>query len=191
MDAFATYSDLGTRIKRTFTADEQPWITTLLKDASTYLRDDVIGAQVFPQATSTVRFWPDGGRVDLPNPPLISIGTVARAGVTLVEDEDYTRRENMLWFSSDEPVDITFTYGYLLAPEALKRWTMVLVSQVLLPLEQKLGLTAGGLSSVQIDDFKVAFADAGEATGITLTDRNIALIRSRFGSDSAVVVTTR
>jgi len=191
VDAFATYSDLGTRLRRTFTPDEQPWITTLLKDASTYLRDDVIGAQVFPQSSSTVRFWPDGGRVDLPNPPLISIDTVARDGVTLVDGEGYTRRDNLLWFGSDKPVDVTFTYGYALAPASLIRWTCVLVSQTLLPIEQKLGLTAGGLSSVQIDDFKIAFADAGDSTGTTLNDRNIALIRRQFGSSGSQVVTTR
>jgi len=44
---------------------------------------------------------------------------------------------------------------------------------------------------VQIDDFKIAFADAGDSTGTTLNDRNIALIRRQFGSSGAQVVTTR
>ena len=191
MDAFATYSDLEARLNRTFTAPEQPWITTLLGDASTYLRDDVLGLQVFPQSTSTVTFWPDGGRVDIPNPPLISIGLVVQGGVTLTDGVGYSRRDSTLMFSSDVPVDVTFTYGYATAPESLKRWACVLVSQALLPIEQGLGLTVGGLSSVAIDDFKIAFADAGEATGMALTDRNIALIRKQFGVSDTVVVTTR
>lgn len=191
MDAFALYTDLESRLNRTFTAPEQSWITTLLEDASTYLRDDVLGLQVFPQSTSTFTAYPDGGRVDIPNPPLISIGAVVRAGVTLVLDTDYTRRDSTLMFTSDDPVDITFTYGYAVAPESLKRWACVLVSQALIPLEQNLGLSVGGLSSIALDDFRVAFADAGELTGITLSDRNIALLRQQFGVASSHVVMTR
>lgn len=192
VDAFATVEDLELRLNRDFTAGaETDWITALLEDASTYLRDDVLGQQVFPQDTSTFRAWPDGGRVDIPQEPLISIDGVERDGVALVADSGYTRRDSTLWFTSDEPVDITFTYGFATAPESLKRWAMVLVSQVLIPLEQELGLTVGGLSSVAIDDFKAAFADAGEMTGITLSDRNIALLREQFGVKGSYVVTTR
>jgi len=189
--AFALYTDLELVLNRTFAVGERTWITELLENASTYLRDDVLGLQVYPQATATFTAWPDGGRVDIPNPPLISVGTITRNAVTLVEDSDFTRRDNILSFSSDEKVTITFTYGYAVAPESLKRWTCVLVSQVLVPLEQGLGLTVGGLSSVAIDDFKAAFADAGEMTGITLSDRNIALLREQFGARSSHVVTTR
>jgi hypothetical protein len=192
VDAFATVEDLELRLNRDFTAGaETEWITALLEDASTYLRDDVLGLQVFPQSTSTFRAWPDGGRVDMPQQPVISIDSVERDGVALVEDSDYTRRDSTLTFRTDLPVDITFTYGYETAPESLKRWTCVLVSRALTPLEAGLGLTVGGLSSVAIDDFKAAFADAGEMTGMTLSDRNIALIREQFGVGGSHVVTTR
>ena len=192
MDAFATYGDLELRLNRTFTTEERTWITALLEDASTYLRDDVIGQQVYPASTSTFTVWPDGGRVDIPQQPLISIDLVSDAdGVTLVEGTGYTRRDSTLIFRSDDPVTITFTYGYTLPPDSLKRWACVLVSQALFPLEQNLGLTVGGLSSVQIDDFRAAFADAGEMTGIALSDRNIALLREQFGTRTSYVVTTR
>lgn len=191
VDAFATYEDLGLLLNREFTADEQPWITALLESASTYLRDDVLGLQVYPQSTSTFRAWPDGGRVDIPQQPLISIDLVEDAGTPLILDTNYWQRDSTLTFRSDDPVDITFTYGYETAPESLKRWACVLVSQALIPLEQQLGLSVGGLSSVAIDDFKVAFADAGEMTGIALSDRNIELLREQFGVKSSYVVTTR
>lgn len=190
MDAFATYTDLEARLHREFSVDERPWITTLLEDASTYLRNDVLGLQVYPQSTSTVRLWPEGGRVDIPTQPLISIDAVERDGEAI----EYTQRENTIWvpiaFATpavttatrvEAPVDVTFTYGYETAPESLKRWTCVLVSQALLPIEANLGLTAGGLSSVQLDDFRAAFADAGEMSGIALSDRNIQLLRQQFG----------
>lgn len=190
MDAFATYTDLATRLNRTFTGSEQAWITSLLEDASAYLREDVLGMQVYPQATSTFTDWPDGGRLDLPQAPVISVGTVVQNGVTLTADEGYERRNNSLYFPTDDPVTVTFTYGYTVAPDSLKRWCMVLVSQALLTLEQGLGLTAGGLSSVAIDDFKAAWADAGASSGMTLNDRNIKLIRDQFGVRGSAVVTT-
>jgi hypothetical protein len=171
------------RLKRVFTVDEQAWITALLQDASTYLREDVIGAQVFPQSSATFQAWPDGGRVDLPAHPVVSVGSVTRAGLPIT----FERRDTAVYVDGSEPVEITFTYGHALAPAGLKRWTMVLVSQVLLPLELKLGLTAGGLSSVAIDDFKAAFADAGESTGISLSDRNVEMIRRQYSTGTHVV----
>jgi len=187
VDAFATWQEFGLRIQRTFVEGaESDWITSLLEDASTYLRDDVLGLQVFPQSQAMFTAWPDGGRVDMPQQPVISIDTVQRDGV----DVPYTRYDSTIYVDRDEPVDVTFTFGYATAPESLKRWTYVLVSQVLLPLEQQLGLNAGGLSSVAIDDFKAAWADAGEESGITLSDRNIGLIRQQFGVKSTYVVGT-
>lgn len=194
MDAFATFQDLGLLLNRTFTPDEQAWITALLEGASTYLRDDVIGQQVYPQTTSTFTAYPDGGRIDLPQSPVVTVVSVTSGGLAV----DYTRYDNTLdltlhaWSSlRTDPVDVTFTYGYATPPESLIRWACVLVSQTLIPLEAGLGLTVGGLSSVALDDFKAAFADAGDSTGTTLSDRNIKLIRDQFGVRNASVVGTR
>lgn len=172
---------------RVFTSDEEPWIQSLLEDASTYLRDDVLGLQVFPQSQATFTAWPDGGRVDMPQQPLISIDAVLSDGVPV----DYTQRDSSIYLDNNDPVDVTFTFGYAVAPDSLKRWNYVLVSQVLLTLEQQLGLTVGGLSSVQLDDFKAAWADAGQESGITLSDRNIRLLRQQFGVKSTYVVSSR
>jgi hypothetical protein len=176
-----------TLLKRTFTGDEQTWITALLEGASTYLRDDVLGLQVFPQSQSTFTVWPDCGRVDMPQEPVISVDAVTRDSVAIA----YTRRNSTIWVDGDDPIDVEFTYGFEAAPESLKRWACVLVSQALIPLEQGLGLSVGGLSSVALDDFKVAFADAGELTGVTLSDRNIKLLREQFGVRQSYVVTPR
>ena len=180
MDAFATVDDLAARLNRTFSVEEEAWITTLLEDASTYLREDVIGLQVFPQSSSTFTAWPDGaGEIQLPQQPVITVDAVEQDSEAI----EYTHRDGVIFVDTCEPVDITFTYGYELAPEGLKRWACVLVSQALVPLELNLGLTVGGLSSVAIDDFKAAFADGGEGTGMSLSDRNIALIRRQYGTD--------
>ena len=182
VDAFASYEDLGSRLRRTFTTDEVAWITTLLEDASTYLRDDVIGLQVFPQSEVTFSAWPSNGEVVLPQQPVISVASVEVGG----DPVDFEVRDGVVTVDTDDQVDITFTFGYEVAPESLRRWACVLVSQALVPLELNLGLTVGGLSSVALDDFKAAFADGGESTGMSLSDRNVALIRRQFRGEVEV-----
>lgn len=185
VDAFATYTDLGVRLNRTFTTGEQPWITQLLKDASTYLRG-VIGQQVYPQQQVTFTGYPSAGRVDLPQFPVISVDSVTRSAV----DIDYEYRPGYVLVDGDTACDIQFTFGVLTAPDELVRITCVLVSQALLTLEQNIGLTAGGLSSVALDDFKLAWADAGAQSGMVLTPHAEVAVREQFGGASSFVVET-
>lgn len=187
VDAFATYEDLGLLLNREFTTEEQPWITGLLESASTYLRSVADGNQIYPQDSATYTDYPDGGRCDLPQQPTISVDSVQRDSA----DIDYTYRPGYIMVDGDLPVDITFTYGYETPPAELTRLACVLVSAALLPLEQSLGLTAGGLSSVAIDDFKMAWADAGSASGMVLPPIQEAAVRRQYGKGDAGVVTTR
>lgn len=177
MDAFATYQDLEKLLNRTFTVPERTWVTELLESASAYLRG-VIGQQVYPQSTETFTAYPAAGSVDLPQLPVIEIVSVKRNEIEI----DYKFRETYLTVAGDSPVDIRFTFGLSVAPQILKNFACVLASQALTTLEMKVGLTAGGLSSVSIDDFRVSFADGGAQTGMQLTDRNISMLRERYGS---------
>lgn len=186
MDAFALYTDLENRLKRTFTVPaESDWITTLLQDASTYLRG-IIGQNVYPRTESEYTDYPTAGRIDLPQFPVIEITSVQRDNV----DVDYTYRPGYITVTGDDPVDITYTWGYATAPDELKRLTCVLVSGALLTLEQSIGLTAGGLSSVQLDDFKLAWADAGASSGMVLPDIQAAAVKAQFGKGGFTIVET-
>ena len=186
MQAFATYADLEARLNRTFTLGERAWVSTLLEDASTYLRDDVLGGQqVFPQASSTFTAYPDAGWIELPQHPVITVTAVTRGGVSI----PFTRRDESVRVDSSEACDVTFTYGYQSVPDTFVRWACVLVSQTLIPLELKLGLTLGGLSSVALDDFKVAFASGSESAGMELSQRNIDSLRARYGAQTFVTGT--
>ena len=186
MEAFATTTDLATRLNRTFTVDEQMWLTTLLEDASAYLRTEVIGQNVYPPATVTFDDWPTAGRVDLPQYPIVRIDAVKRDGV----DIDYEYRPGYITVQGDEKIEITYTYGVVEAPDDLIRLTCVLVSSALIPLENQLGLTAGGLSSVALDDFKLAWADAGSASGMVLPPIQSATVRAMFGRGGFEMVET-
>ncbi len=191
VEAFASITDLQTRLKRTFSsAAEITWIEELLKDASTYLRSDVLGGmQVFPRDTHTVTLRPNlSGWIDLPQRPVVSVAEVTRDGEPIEFEPD----GDSVQVRGSAPAAVTYTFGLAAAPDALIRWTCVLVSQVLVPLELKLGLTVGGLSSVQIDDFRAAFADAGEQTGIALSDRAINALRHQWaGGGFRVAEATR
>lgn len=188
MDAFATHSDLATLLNRTFTVPEQTWVTALLESASAYLRG-VIGQAVYPRAQVTFTDWPTARRIDFPQYPVVEVESVQRDG----DDVGYTLRPGYILLDgwSEDPVDVTYTYGYATAPDELKRLACVLVSSALLTLEQQIGLTAGGLSSVALDDFKLAWSDGGASSGMVLPPIQEAAIRQQFGRGDGVVVDTR
>lgn len=176
MDAFATVDDLAALLKREFTEGEEEWVTTLLESASTYLRD-VIGQTVYPQTTVEYVDYPTAGRVDLPQYPVVAITSVERDG----EPVDYTYRPGYITVDCDDPVTITYTYGYATAPDRLRDLACVLVSSALLTVEAGIGLSAGGLSSAALDDFRIAWADGGASSGMVLPEVQKADVRRTFG----------
>lgn len=184
MTAFATYTDLGVRMKRTFTAAEQPWATALLEDAAALMRG-VMRNQVYPPAQSVYVAYPVGGRVDLPQGFIRSVDAVTRNGVAV----KFTRSQDSISVDGDVPVTVTFTYGLPTAPFDLIGINCALASGAILTVEAGLGLTAGGLSSVAIDDFKAAFADAGAQSGMALTDATKAYLIEHYGRSGWVVDT--
>jgi hypothetical protein len=173
MTAFASVADLESMLGREVDASQG---LALLEAASDHLRH-VIGQDVYPQTQSTYTAYPTLGREDLPQWPVLSVDSVKRAGV----DVDFTYRPGYILVGSDEPVEVTFTWGVSSPPAELARLACVLASQALQMLGVTDGLTAGGLSSVAIDDFRAAFADGGASTGISVTPHVEASIRRRWG----------
>jgi hypothetical protein len=174
--AFATADDLGTRMKREFNEGESAWLDELLADATAYLQRE-IGQLVHPRQTVTFTDWPSAGWVDLPQWPVVSVDAVTRQGAPVEFDD----RPGRIRVRTDEKVDVTFTYGYAECPRDLIGLCCSLVSQQLLLVEAGLGLSIGGLSSVALDDFKIAFANGGEGTGLTLPQVTIDGLRQSYG----------
>lgn len=173
---FAVANDLGTRLKREFTTEESAWIDELLEDATAYLQRE-IGQTLHPQQTVTFTDWPSAGWVSLPQWPVVSVEGVTRDGAPVA----FTERLGRVRVSGDEAVDVTFTFGHLDPPRDLTALCCALVSQQLLLVEASLGLSIGGLSSVALDDFKIAFADGGEGTGLTLPKVTVDGLRQAYG----------
>lgn len=184
MTAFATYQELEKRMARTFNTDERVWVTELLEDSAEYMRG-IIGEQVYPPAQITFLGWPEQGWVDLPASVVRSVDSVTLDG----QPVSFEPRLNRVRVGCNGPVEVTISVGYSAAPRDLIALNCALVSSQLLLVEAGLGLQLGGLSSVAIDDFKVAFADAGERTGgMSLPDHQQEYLRNRYGVS---VFTTR
>lgn len=183
---FATSEDLGARMKREFTDDESEWIDGLLADATAYLQRE-IGQLVAPRQTAKFSDWPSAGWVDLPQWPVISVDAVERDGKPVSFEE----RPGRVRVASDEKVDVTFTFGYSKVPRDLESLACALVSQQLTLVEAELGLSIGGLSSIALDDFKIAFADGGEGTGLTLPKVTIDGLRQSYGRGVVTQVDVR
>lgn len=183
MVVFARADDLGTRLKREFTEEEAEWLDELLADATAYLQRE-IGQKVAPQQTVTFSDWPSAGWVDLPQWPVIEIASVTRNG----EPVEFEERPGRIRVGTDERVDVTYTYGRKTVPRDLEALTCALVSQQITLVEANLGLSIGGLSSVALDDFKIAFADGGEGTGLTLPKVTLDALRQTYGRGSITQV---
>ncbi len=183
MTAFATAEDLGKLLKTTYAGADKTHVEDLLEAASGHLRH-VIGQNVYPQETVTYTAYPTFGREDLPQWPVVSVDAVKHDG----HDVSFTYRPGFIMVGSDDPVEVTFTYGAVSVPEELKRLTCVLAAQALQMFETTGALTAGGLSSLSIDDFRAAFADGGAETGISLTPHAERSIRRAFGRGGVEMV---
>lgn len=180
---FAESKDLATRMKREFTPTEHLWIDELLADATAYLQRE-IGQKVAPRQTVTFSDWPSAGWVDLPQWPVVSVDAVERSGAAVSFEE----RPGRVRVGSDAKVDVTFTFGYSEPPRDLTALCCALVSQQLLLVEADLGLSIGGLSSVALDDFKIAFADGGEGTGLTLPKVTLDGLKQAYGRGTVTQV---
>lgn len=180
MVAFAKVADLAALTGRVFTSAQEEQVTALLNAASTYLRG-VIGQDIYPRTQTTYTAYPLGGREDLPQWPVVSVDTVERDGIAV----DYTYRPGYIKLLGDDPVDITYTWGHATIPAELKRLTCVLAAQSLAIIDAGIGLSAGSVSSVAIDDFKVTFTgDSG------LTPHAEAAVRQLFGRGAVEVAET-
>lgn len=179
---FASVADLQTRLNKVFADTDQAWVQELLDDASDHLRS-VLGWQVWPVASVTVRTKVNmGDFYRIPIQPVQALGSVLVDGVGVT----VTEFDGGIQFKDQGIADISFTAGYATIPKVLISWTCVLAAQAM-DAVTKLGmLSSAGLSSVSIDDFKMAWANGGEGSGYVLPDRVVEQLRSSFGTSAYV-----
>lgn len=182
MEAFATFFDLGLRLQRTFTTAEQGWVTALLQDAAAFMRG-VMRNQVYPSQQSTYIAYPAAGWVALPQSYVQSVDSVARLGSNV----QWEQHADSIRVSCSGPLTVTFTHGLTTPPNDLVGINCALAAQMMLTVESQIGLTAGGLSSIAIDDYKASFADGGIGTGLSLTEATRTYLEDHYGTTTWVV----
>lgn len=185
MTGFATVDDVATTLRRVFNSWEEEWVKSLLAQAAGHLRS-IIGQHVYPPRTLTYTDYPVSGRVNLPQSHIQTIDSVTADGIPV----PFTRFEDSLTGISAREVEVTFTHGAVEAPEDLKGINIAMVSSAITLAENDLGLNVGGLSSIALDDFKIAFADGGAHSGhMTLPEHTQNIIRAAHGASAGTVET--
>lgn len=178
MSAFASADEVGVALKRTFTDEEKVWIDMLLAQSAGAMRRMMGGQWVYPRKQSTFTAYPFAGRVSLPQGCVVSIDEVTRNGAPI----PWERFEDQAIVSGNEPCEVSFTYGLTECPPELVGLNTVMVSAAITLVENDLGLSVGGLSSVALDDFRIAFADGGDKTGhLTLPQIQQDMLKQEYG----------
>ena len=187
--AFATVADLEQRLGRSLST-QTGQVQLLLEDATAYLRS-VLGGQISPPSTVTVRTLAERGAWIRPPAYPASVVSVAVNGVPVVLDPfavaDAVFACPGCWFGSEQrlAVDVTYALGYTETPPDLVSWTCVLASQMLSALADTGSLSGSGVTSVSIDDFRKGWASdaAASVLPVPVLDR----LRAAYGT--AVFVT--
>jgi hypothetical protein len=85
-------------------------------------------------------------------------------------------------------VQVTFTYGYDVAPEDLKSWSIALALQAMPALSTVGTMGTGNVQSVKIDDYSVTYAAGGEAAaGWSVPEPVGRAMRASYGGGAQVV----
>lgn len=180
---FATLADLEKALKRSFTGADIAWANDLLAQASDHLREEVLGWQVYPPATGSYQTQIKCGCFySLPSQPATLTQVLMLQDQTTATVDEFDGG-----FVPDKSgiARITFTFGYAAAPPILRSWTLVLAGQLVENIT-KLGLlTADGLSSVAIDDFKIVWQQQG-AGGFGIPAHAVEALQRSFGQPVAV-----
>ena len=182
MTAFATKADLAARLKRAVptaaSLEESQW-DAALDDASAFLRS-IIGWQVYPSSTvSTVLFGYGTRWLPLPG-GATSVTSVTGDGApseyTLIDGSLYG--DSGLWFGK---ITVEYTIGVDTAPEDLVAFCCVVASQIISVTSDLGALSATGVASVAIDDYRKAWSQ-GESAGLDLPSRVVDQLRATYGS---------
>lgn len=187
MTPFATSQQVETSMGRVFTVQEHAQVTGWLEEASDFVRDVAGGEAIYPRGQSTYTDWVLHGRIRVPFRFLVSVDAVTEDG----EPVTYREFENRLLFTPDlegHKLQLTVTTGLPTAPTLLRSYVIGMVEKRMTLTEMGVGVQFGGLSSVALEDFKVAFADGGDKAGfLSLPTHSTDLIRRRFGQTAWTV----
>jgi hypothetical protein len=181
--AFASSSDLATRLGRSFTEPEASQAAALLDDATAYLQAE-LGGQLIEAGSTVVTLYADGDRLRLPQWPIRAVTSVTRAGNAVT---GYEINGGFLILDSgwgDDPLVVTYDYGATTVPAELVSWCCVLAAGALAQVTRSGALSASGVASERIDDYAVTYA--GGEMAFALPDRVLGRLKAQYGAGAHV-----
>lgn len=186
---FATATEVAAAMKRTFTTEETQWVEQRIEAATEYMRSNMGGVHIAPVATTTESVYPVSGEVALSQPYIRSIDAVTFQGAAIA----YSRYQDTIRVANYRAteLEVTYTHGLDKVPADLRDICIALVAGQIDNMENDLGISVGGLSSIALDDFKVAFADGGDKTGLYLSEHHIAYLQRKYGRSMWVLETRK
>lgn len=168
MAAFATHSELATRLGVELTTDEQSRATMLLGLASDVIRR--AARQRIGRETSTIAVSTVGSRVLLPERPAVSIGAVSPDPGGWSLDGDY-----LTGLPIGGTYSITYDHGYDPVPDTIKAVCLEVVVRV--------WVNPGNVAQESYGSERVTY---GATSGLVLTDEERRAVRDvvRRGSQA-------
>jgi hypothetical protein len=165
--AFATASDLATRLNVTFTAGQTAQATQLLDGASAYIRA-LVGGHVSAVAGDVVTLLaPPGYWLHLPHGPVTAVASVVLDGEAVTDYQRVGRRlyladgwrnefANSTGSSEDDDLTfavVTYTHGYSSADD------LALAKDACLVMAAASVSNVSGAKRERIDDYELEFHD--------------------------------
>ncbi len=188
--AFATASQLATRLGRQFTSAETSQASALLEDATSYLQAEIGQLIEAGSMTVTLDIDPTCKRARLPQWPVVSVTSVQLNGITItdfeVKDGHVCRARGFPATVGNQFATLTVEYAYGCAdiPAELVTYTLVLAAGVIAQVARSGSLSAAGVQSERIDDYAVNY-EPGTAA-FELPERVLKNLRARYGSGAYV-----
>lgn len=184
--AFASTSQLATRLGRTFTAAETSQAGALLDDATAYLQSEI--GQLVEDGTMVVGLTvdPRETRVRLPQWPVQLVNSVLLNGDAITDYEIVDGHlERVVGFPADvgesfSTVTVDYDYGLTVVPSELVTWCCVLAAGAMAQVARGGTLGAAGVTSERVDDYAVNY-DA-DSTAFQLPERILNRLRSSYGA---------
>lgn len=190
--AFASTTQLATRLGRTFTTAETSQARALLDDATAFLQSELGGQLVESGSlTFTALVDPHETRIRLPQWPLRSLTSVTLNGETVTTEVEHkdghlTRPGGWPSQAGAEFAEVVIAYDYGLdeIPPELVSWCCVLAAGALAQVARGGSLGASGVASERIDDYAVSYRDG--STVFEIPERVLSRLRASYGAGASV-----
>ena len=183
MAPLASVQDVESRLGRALSPEDALRVEVFLADVSAAIR--AAAGQEISRATSTVTLRASGGRVWLPQRPVVTVDDVQKvtADGSLEAVIGWTLYGSALEYVPDGDLSVTYTHGYDQVPADVVGLTCSLAMLALTSSSEGALGPQPGVVSESVDDYSVTYdRPAGASVTFDLPERTARWLRRRFGT---------